>query len=222
MDGITDVVHSVANPVPPPALMQFMASGWLDTPPRAIELNPQVARLRSRREVLSRAFPGQYLVIDSGKEQVRSGGSPCRFRPSSNFVYLAGQSDPGAVLVLEPDGGAHHTRLFVPEYSRDKSEIFRKGRYNSELWVGERRSVAESQSYYGVDVCEPLGRLTPYLESLRGRGCSVRMTGENVSLPVDFEVDPGLTIYLSEMRLIKDEYEHSELRKGAEITKRAF
>jgi len=208
-------------PPPPHALIDFMASGWLDAP-RDVSVHPQIARFRSRREALSRAFPGEYLLVDSGCEPMRSGGAAFRFRASSDFAYLAGPSEPGALLVLEPEGSSHRSRLFVPEYSRDKAEIFRTGRLYSELWVGRRRSVAESQHYYGVEACEPLSRLKPYLESLKAAGHSLRLTGENTQLTAYFELDSDLATCLSEMRLIKDDYERSELRKAVEITKRGF
>ena len=183
--------------------------------------HPEVARFRARREALSRAFPGEYLLVDSGCEQMRSGGAAFRFRSSSDFAYLAGPSEPGSLLALEPEGNSHRSRLFVPEYSRDKAEFFRASVHN-ELWVGRRRDVAESQRYYGVDACEPLSRLKPYLESLKTAEHSVRLAGENTKLTPHFELNAELVTCLSEMRLIKDNYEHGELRKAVGVTQRAF
>jgi Xaa-Pro aminopeptidase len=113
--------------------------------------------------------------------------------------------------VLEPRDGGHDAVLFVPPHNRGEAAFF-TDRVHGELWVGRHRGVDESQIYFGVDRCRPMQQIPNYLEDLRIRGCNVR----------NVEEDAELATFVSEMRLIKDEYEIAELRKCVEITKRAF
>jgi Xaa-Pro aminopeptidase len=209
---------------PPRAFVEFMSRDWIDTPLGA-STHPQIVRLRARREALSRAFAGCYLVVPAGEEHVRANDTSFRFRPSSDFAYLMGDGEPGGLLVMEPDGPSHRTLLFVPEHNRGKAEFF-TDRVWGELWVGRHRGVDESQIYFGVDRCGPLAQIPTYLEELRNAGHPVRLLRGHhrvidASLPVS-DGDAELATYLSELRLIKDEYELAELRKACEITKRGF
>ncbi len=194
----------------PQALVDFMSSGWVDAP-ITVSTIPQIDRFKLRRDALSRAYPGVYLVIPSGTEKARANDTNFRFRPSSDFAYLAGSGEPGGMLVLEPRNAGHDAVLFVPPHNRGKAEFF-TDRVHGELWVGRHRGVDESQIYFGVDRCRPIGDTAPYLDDLRIRGYDVRHIDE----------DAELATHVSEMRLIKDDYEISELRKCVEITKRAF
>src|SRR5258708_27103181 len=143
-----------ADGKPPQALIEFMSSGWAGEPfvaeiPLVVSIHPQVARFHSRREQLSRAFPGEYLVIASGNEQVRANDTNFRFRPSSDFAYLVGGGEPGALLVLEPIGSSHRSLLFVPEHNRGAAEFFTHTVYG-EVWGVRHHRVAERTLYYGV------------------------------------------------------------------------
>jgi Xaa-Pro aminopeptidase len=209
---------------PPKALVEFMSRDWIDRPKEGVP-HPQTARFARRREALSGAYRGTYLVIPSGLERVRANDTSFRFRPSSDFAYLAGDGDPGSVLVLEPDGARHRSLLFVLEHNRGRAEFF-TDRVAGELWVGRHRGVDESLVYYGVDECRPLGTLPAYLKELREAGYPLRVVrGDNESVDRVFDPagdDDELAEHLSEMRLIKDEYERAELRKACAISKLAF
>ncbi|HEY5257531.1 MAG TPA: aminopeptidase P family protein [Candidatus Baltobacteraceae bacterium] len=194
----------------PPALVEFMSTGWIESAPIA-NAHPQAQRLQARRAALSRAFPGQFLLISAGTHQTRANDTQFRYRPSSDFAYLMGGGEPGGLLVLEPDAGGHRTRLFVPAHNRGTAEFF-TNREHGELWVGRHRGVDESRTYYGVDACAPRSALDAYLSQLPNSGAPVR----------HLDTDSELATFLSEMRLIKDDYEIAELRKAVEITKRGF
>jgi Xaa-Pro aminopeptidase len=194
----------------PQALIEFMSGGWTEAPITVSKI-PEMERFRRRREALSRAYPGEYLIVPSGTEQVRANDTNFRFRPSSDYAYLVGAGEPGGMLVLEPRDGGHDALLFVPPHNRGQAEFF-TDRMHGELWVGRHRGVDESQIYFGVERCRPIGEIETYLHELHVRGCRVR----------NIEEDPGFAAFLSEMRLIKDDYEVAELRKCVEITKRAF
>jgi Xaa-Pro aminopeptidase len=210
---------------PPQALVEFMTSGWIDRP-LVREVQPEAERFAQRRDALARAYPGTYLVIPAGSERVRANDTFFRFRPSSDFAYLTGAGgEPGAALILEPQGAAHRSVLFVPEHNRGKREFF-TDRVYGELWVGRHRGVDESRAYYGVDDCRPQQALTEYLEELRDAKYPIRLLrSHDDQIDRRFEetdADRELAEHLSEMRLIKDEYELAELRKACAISKLAF
>ncbi len=208
----------------PERLIAFMSQGWADAPLRA-GAHPQLARLHSRRDALSRAFPGWYLVIPAGEEHVRANDTYFRFRPSSDFAYLMGTGEPGALLVMEPEGASHRTLLFAPEHNRGKAEFF-TDRIYGELWVGRHRGLIESQIFYGVDRALPLQEISDYLGNLHASKHPVAvMRGHNHAidalLPIE-DADADFATHLAEARLLKDDYEIAELRKACEITKRGF
>ncbi len=187
-----------------------MSQGWADVPIAVAHIQ-QMDRFAARRRALSAAYPGAYVVVRAGAEQARANDTNFRFRTGSDFAYLAGPGEPGALLVLEPQGAGHQAILFVPAHNRGKAEFF-TDRVYGELWVGRHRGVDESQMYYGVDRCRPLGEIEAYLGDLRARGCDVRNADD----------DAELATRLSEMRLLKDAFEIAELRRCVEVTKRAF
>ena len=195
----------------PQALVDFMATGWVEAP-ITVGTVPHRDRFRSRREILSAAYPDVHVLVPAGTEKVRANDTNFRFRPSSDFAYLVGPGEPSGLLVLEPrSGGGHDAVLFVPAHNRGRAEFF-TDRVRGELWVGRHRGVDESQIYFGVDRCRPLEEIEPYLNEVRARGGDLRSA----------EQDPQIGAFLSEARLIKDEYEIAELRKCVEITKRGF
>jgi Xaa-Pro aminopeptidase len=207
--------------IPPAQLIEFMATGWIDRPSVA-RPHPQAQRFAQRRAALSQANRGTYVVVPAGLERVRANDTFFRFRTSSDFAYLVGNGEPGAVLVLEPDGARHRSLLFVLDHNRGTPEFF-TDRQVGELWVGRHRGVAESRTYYEVDDCRSLQQLTGYLHELRDAKYPLRvMRGHDEEIDRVFERSDGdaeLAEALSETRLIKDEYELAELRKACAMTK---
>ncbi|MGC2635270.1 MAG: aminopeptidase P family protein [Candidatus Cybelea sp.] len=210
--------------IPPAPLVEFMATDWIDRPSVA-QRHPQTQRFAQRRAALSQANRGIYAVVPAGPERVRANDTFFRFRASSDFAYLVGNGEPGAVLVLEPNGAGHRSLLFVLDHNRGTPEFF-TDRQAGELWVGRHRGVAESRTYYEVDDCRSLKQLAGYLHELRDAKYPLRVTrGHDEEIDRVFERSDGdaeLAEALSETRLIKDEYELAELRKACAITKVAF
>jgi len=91
--------------VNPPALLAFMMKDWKakpGKPPRAI---PHAAAFEKRRRALSKLFPGDVLVVPTGREKTRANDTTYRFRPGSDFYYLTGNLEPDCVLVMLPQKG---------------------------------------------------------------------------------------------------------------------
>jgi len=215
-------------PAHPKALVAFMMKDWKKRAlaPRPIE---HAAAFAARRRRLSRAFPGETLVIPTGHEQVRSNDTTYRFRPGSDFFYFTGNLEPDCVLVLEPkSGGGHRHVLFVEPNPGRGDQTFFTDHQKGELWVGPRLGVRESKKRFGVDECRGLPELTDYLAKLSAKKTAKSRVLRGFSpsvdraLRVDKKRDLGLAETCSELRLIKDDLEITELENVVRSTKRAF
>jgi Xaa-Pro aminopeptidase len=205
----------------PPALVEFMRGGWVERAPD-LARHPQAERLRDRRATIAQPFAATHLIVPAGGERVRANDTNFRFRPATDFAYLMGGGEPGAVLVFEPDSSGHRTVLFAQPHNRGTAGFF-TDRVRGELWVGPHRGVEESLQYYGVDECKPVDELPDYLRAIGGSSARVRsLAGLDATVDAAFGHDDELATHLSEARLVKDDYEIAELRTACAITKRAF
>src|SRR5262245_57207770 len=88
--GMTDDQGTQSHdPDAPQRYLEFMRTGWRDTTLDVGPL-PGVAHHAKRRSALAPAFPGETLVIPSGRERVRANDTSYRFRPGSDHVWLTG------------------------------------------------------------------------------------------------------------------------------------
>ncbi|HEX2773945.1 MAG TPA: aminopeptidase P family protein [Micromonosporaceae bacterium] len=221
----------------PEKLLQFMRTGWredsLPLGPR-----PEVPNYAKRRAALSAAFPGETLVIPTGPLKVRANDTEYPFRPGSDFAYLTGDYDPDSVLILRPTGGGHDALLYTrPRSSKQTDEFFRSR--DGELWVGRRHTLAEKSTELGVEAA-PLSDLEAALaDCAPGRTRVLRGLDPSVDAAVrpydgpepaggrnkDAEKltrDRELAAALSELKLVKDEWEIAQLQDAVDATVRGF
>jgi Xaa-Pro aminopeptidase len=177
---------------------------------------------------------------------VRSNDTDYRFRPHSAFAHLTGlgtDREPLAVLVLEPRpaddprGGHEAVLYFRPRAGRNTEEFYADARYG-ELWVGARPSLEEVSAETGLPT-RHLDELEEALGKDVGEGAlRVRIvrgadgeleavverirTAAGVSAEDAEAADAELARALSELRLVKDEWEIAQLRLAIEITARGF
>jgi Xaa-Pro aminopeptidase len=215
--------HDSANP---PALLDFMTKHWKPAVPKSVRI-PNAPVFNSRRRALSAQFPGEWLVIPTGHEKVRSNDDYYRFRPGSDFFYLTGNVEPDCVLVLEPMQGGHRDLLFVEPNPDHTDATFFTDRRKGALWVGPRLGVEQSRARFAIDEARGLPELAATLESARAPENKVRvLRGFSEALdrqiPNGAERDAELATALSEMRLIKDKLEIRELDAVIASTKRGF
>ncbi|MEV4756262.1 aminopeptidase P family protein [Micromonospora sp. NPDC049559] len=211
----------------PEKFLAFMREGWRDST-LPVGPRPEVPNHAKRRAALSAAFPGETLVIPTGPERVRANDTAYRFRPGSDFVYLTGDHDPDSVLVLRPSGSGHDAVLYMrPRSSRESDEFFRSR--HGELWVGRRHTLTEKATELGVETA-PLDDLPAALADLApGRTRVLRGFDELVDLsvrPYDPERsgvrDRELAETISELKLVKDEWEIAQLQEAIDATVRGF
>lgn len=213
---MTEPLHTGSHDLPvTDDLAAFMRTGWADTRRAGMAALPVAPWAAKRRAALAARFPGERLVVPSGTLKVRSNDCDYLFRPHSAFAYLTGAGEPDEVLVIEPSGEA---RLYVrPRSPRDEGQEFYRDRRYGEFWVGRRPDPAEAAELYQIE-CADLRRL-----ELNGPARVLR----GVDARVDALVAPGggdteLECFLSEMRLVKDEWEIGELQSAVDSTVRGF
>jgi Xaa-Pro aminopeptidase len=214
------------DPDYPQRLRDFMRTGWSETPLETSP-RPEAPHYAKRRAQLSAAFAGETLVIPSGLEKTRANDTNYLFRPGSDFVWLTGASDPDSVLVMRPTGSSHDATLYVhPRSPRDTDEFF-MDRVYGELWIGRRQTLAEKAAELGVQT-EPLADLERALGDCAPartrvlRGIDATVDGLVRQYGDDGARDAELASTLSELKLVKDEWEIAQLCEAIETTVRGF
>ncbi|MFF1693685.1 aminopeptidase P family protein [Streptomyces sp. NPDC058257] len=210
-------------------LAENMKSGWADTELHDLRPIAQAEHTSERRAALSARFPGERLVIPAGNLKTRSNDTEYAFRSSVEYAYLTGNQTEDGVLVLEPtdfaDGTSGHeaTIYLLPRSDRENGEFWLDGQ--GELWVGRRHSLTEAETLYGIpasDVRELADRLreaTGPVRAVRGYDAGIEAA---LTDKVTAERDEELRVFLSEARLVKDEFEVGELQKACDSTARGF
>ncbi len=211
----------------PQALLDFMVTDWAPKTglPEPID---GIERFAARRAALSKLFPRDVLIVPTGGERVRANDTTYRFRPGSDFYYLTGNLEPDAVLVMTPREGADHAAVMFVEPNPGKTDkTFFTDRAKGELWVGPRLGIIESSRRYGLEA-RGLAELGPELESFSRAGALQTRTLRRLeplvdrALPEREALDKEFASTLSELRLLKDDYEVAQLEAAIAATARGF
>lgn len=182
-----------------------------------------------RRSNLSKMFIGDRLIIMAGEYKVRSNDDFYRFRPHTAFAYLTGLGmdlDPGAILVFEPIKikhkssknrfKTHAVTLYIQEMKGRNSDEFFTSSHYGEFWVGKRPSIEDFANATGINT-KSLSEFEKNTKKMLLPPNKIRVIGLN-----DSESDEKLLEACSEMRLIKDKYEISQMREAIRVTKLGF
>ena len=208
------------------ALAEFMKGGWAPTPLEGVKPVEHLNFVVARRAKISAKFPNKRLIFPAGAQKVRSNDTHFKFRAHTEFTYYSGilakDVVPESVLILEPNSSGHDALLFVhPRSSRDSEEFYRNAKYG-EFWIGRRMTLEETETIYGLKVM-PIENLEDFLSNTKD---TLFIKGENQTVDAKSKMsddsEKEFTIYLSEVRLIKDEYEISETQKAVDATVRGF
>lgn len=207
----------------PDELLAFMTQSWAAPEGRVPTLTGR-ERFADRRRAIAEQFPGEVLIVPTGREKVRANDTNYRFRPGTDFYYLTGIHEPDCVLVIVPEGDGHRSIVFTEPNPGKTDTTFFTDRSKGELWVGPRLGVAATAARFGVEA-QPIDDLTTFLNISVGhlpmrllRGLDDVATGAVTGV----ENDSALATALSELRLIKDDLEIAELRAAIAATKRGF
>ncbi|MEV7120392.1 aminopeptidase P family protein [Kitasatospora griseola] len=205
-------------------LAASMRTGWADTELHGLQPVAQAPYAAERRAKLSAAFPGERLIVPAGNLRTRANDTEYAFRAASEYVHLTGNQTEDAVLVGEPVEGGHRFALYLlPRSDRENGEFWLSGQ--GELWVGRRNSHAEAEKLYGLPVrdvrkaAEELAADTVPTRLVRGYDAGLEAA---LAEQLDEEKDQELTVFLSGLRLVKDEWEIGELRAACTSTVNGF
>ncbi|MGI9823862.1 aminopeptidase P family protein [Agromyces sp. Marseille-Q5079] len=231
----------------------FISSGWATRDEALPTAREQAAFAARRRSAVSAAFPGTRLVVPAGDMKQRANDTDYPFRAHSAFAHLTGwgsDSEPGAVLVFEPEGHEGHvaTVYFRERAGRDSEEFYANPAIG-EFWIGPRPSLAHVSADLaiptrGLDefdrvidavdtatlvLREADAAITERVDHARIRFAAEEALSTNASdAPFSLEVggehepDAELARVLSELRLVKDEFEIAEMRAAVDATRRGF
>lgn len=221
-----------------PAFRDFITSSWAPRAASTVVPSPAAEYTAARRAALSDTFPGDRLIIPAGTLKQRSNDTDYRFRPHSAFAHLTGlgtDQEPDAVLVLEPSAaGRHDAVLYVrPLAERDTEEFYADSRYG-EFWVGARPSLDDVTTLTGIQAAHVdslADALARDVDTVRLRVVSEAddtVAALVESLRAEAETDAEAAAYddldaelaeaLSELRLIKDDYEIAQMREAVAAT----
>ncbi len=184
---------------------------------------------RRRREAFLQQIGGGVAVLVAAPELVKSRDTEVMYRQNSDFFYLTGFLEPGAVAVLTPHDPEHRFTLFVRPRDPER-----------ETWAGRRAGVEGARERFGADAAYPAEeldeRLRALLEPADALWYAVRADGGPMDArmltllagfrgtrprvgkgPWDLR-DPGQL--LDRMRMIKEPGELALMREAADLAVR--
>ena len=188
-------------------------------PPR----NPQYRR---RREQFMERITGGVAIFPAAPLAIRNNDVEHEYRQDTDFYYLTGFEEPGAVAVLAPDHAEHRFVLFVQPKDRER-----------EVWTGWRAGEEGATRDYGADAAFTIDKLDEGLPKLAEKadriyyrfGSDPTFDERLIGLMRRFQrerqrngagpnavVDPGDILH--EMRLIKTEDDLRMMRRAVDIS----
>jgi Xaa-Pro aminopeptidase len=180
-----------------------------------------------RRARLMKEIGSGIVILATASEATRNADTHYPYRPDSNFWYLTGFTEPGAVLVLDA--------------SRGKSILFcREKNLEREIWDGFRHGPQGAIDTYGFDeaytveeldarmpdllaeqpqVFWPVGRCSCFDKQVAGWLDGVRARFKlGIEVPACFG---DVVALLNEMRVVKDDAEIAIMRRAGKISAEA-
>lgn len=113
---------------------------------------------RRRRHLMELIGEGGIAVIPTAPERVRSRDTLFEYRPASDFYYLTGFTEPGAVAVLIPGRGQGQFLMFCRERDAER-----------EVWDGVRLGPEGAMEAFGADDAFPIADIADILPGLLER-----------------------------------------------------
>jgi Xaa-Pro aminopeptidase len=182
-------------------------------------------------------YPGKRLILPAGSAKVRSNDTDYPYRAHSAFAHLTGwgsDSEPDSVLVLEPMADGHEATLYFRERAGRDSDEFYANPQIGEFWIGARPSLAQVAGDQGL-ATKGIADFDAVLDSVDADTLVVRDADRDVTDQVDGrrllnaeadavdeDLDAALARDLSELRLVKDDYEIDQMRRAIAATKQGF
>jgi Xaa-Pro aminopeptidase len=180
---------------------------------------------RRRVQLIRMTGEGSVVIVRAAPERIRNNDVHYPYRQDSDFLYLTGYREPGAILVLVPDGEQGKSILFCRE--RDPAR---------EMWDGPMAGVEGAVEDFGMDRAYPIEQAAKRLPGLlKGSeriyydlGREVDFDHQLIGWMNEFRTKPhrdfqapdeiiALDHLLHDMRLYKSRTELTAMRKSAKI-----
>lgn len=213
------------------AFRDFVSGGWAPAPATATTVLPQAPYAAARRATLSSQFPATALVIPAGETKQRSNDTDYPYRPHTAFSYLTGWGQttvPGSILLGVPSDGGHHWIIFTRPPAPRTSDEFYANSAIGEFWTGRRPGLDEVATWLGVETrdsdtwaASSLG-LAGNLALIREADPALTSQVDSVRSASAEPEDNLLARVVSEMRLVKDDWELEQMRLAVAATHRGF
>jgi len=176
-----------------------------------------VEEFAQRRQKLYSQIDG-IAVIKGGVEVVRNNDINYPFRQNSDFYYLTGFDEPGAIAVFTPGEDALNFILFIKPFNPLHV-----------VWEGKHHTPQSAQEKYGADTVYTVDRFADELASLLRGSEKVYLPFSDDELLEEInntggawfrgpDVMQNITPIIGEMRLYKSAYEIQMLQKSIDIT----
>ena len=239
-DSTTPAPRATSNRSTTPAsdtFARYISSQWADRPEVVPSPRDQAAYAAARRERVSKLHPGKRLIVPAGAAKVRSNDTDYPYRAHSAFAYLTGwgsDCEPGSVLVLEPTATGHDGTLYFREAAGRDTDEFYANPEIGEFWTGPRPSLTHVAADLGLST-QSLADFAAVLDSTDAATIVVRDADRDVTDQIDgrrllaadsesleTDDDAELSRNISELRLVKDEFELAELRAAIDATEQGF
>jgi Xaa-Pro aminopeptidase len=189
---------------------KYIGSGWAERDDRLPKVDAVAPYAAKRRAAVAKAFKGKVVVIAASDMKQRSNDTDYRFRPHSAFAHLTGwgaQTVPGSYLVIDARKGVKSTLFFRETAGHDTDEFFANSAIG-EFWVGSRPSLKQVSALLDIKTKSVL-KFEAFIKEFKKK--------EVVTLD-----NAELAEFVSELRLVKDEYEIKEMRKAVAASVEGF
>ncbi|PRY55926.1 aminopeptidase P family protein [Glycomyces artemisiae] len=197
-----------------PAFTEYIATGWGTGPVPATPVPGAPEAAAAHRDRLSARLPGETIAVAAGTAPVRNDDNDYAFRADSSFTWLTGAQIEGAVLVMAPRPGGHDARLFMPPPFRPGDTGFFANAAHGELWVGASPGLPEWADALGLAVAP--------LADLDGLDLTGALATATQAAALGLEPSPLLDRRLSQLRMVKDDWEIAQLREAVDATVAGF
>lgn len=192
--------------------LDYMGANWANQKQALPKASAAAKFAAARREAVAKKFKGSVIIFEAGPAKVRSNDTEYVYRAHSAFAHLTGWGSatvPDSVLVLDARGKSPKATIFLRETAGHSSDEFFANSAIGEFWVGKRPSLEQVSALLKIQT-ESLGSYKSFLKSLPKE--KVRFSGK----------DDQVAQFVSELRLIKDAYEISEMRKAVAASVKGF
>ncbi len=193
-----------------PEFLAYIGSNWAEPNAALPALHPAAPYAAQRRKTVAEAFADRLILIAAGPSQTRSNDTEYRYRPHAAFAHLTGWGSdtvPDSVLAIDTRAGKGQETLFFRETAGRDSEEFFANPAIGEFWVGARPGLSQVAALLGIAT-----------RSIRELDDFVSAAGEKA---IDLS-DAKLAEFVSELRLVKDDYEIAEMRKAVAASIQGF